>query len=61
MKLNFAMVSELEIMRQRLEKIRYEAYSNPPYTYSRALALYSEEIENMKSRFEDILTHTDQK
>lgn len=61
MELNFAMVSELEIMRQRLEKTRCEAYSNPPYTYSRALASYSEEIENMKSRFEDILTHTDQK
>ena len=61
MTLNRALALELDIMRERIEKITTEAYSNPPTSNFIALSLYSKELENMKNRAEDILTKTDKK
>ena len=64
MKLNYADFHELSIMRERIMTISNEAYnSNPPYQFSFTMILnkYSNELENIKVRCEEILTKTDQK
>ena len=61
MALNLALALELDIMRDRIEKITTEAYSNPPSSNLIALSLYSKELKNMQNRAEDILTKVDKK
>ena len=62
MKLNYADLHELGIMRGRIGTIANEAYnSNAPFNYALALNKYSKELENIKVRTEELLTETDQK
>ena len=62
MKLNYADFHELSIMRERIMTISDEVYnSNPPFSFRMALDKYSNELENIKVRCEEIFTKTDQK